>query len=254
MTTKLSLGFLKSPGAYFPRFLCSLHLQSFFLFIFVFNLFLIGEWLLYNVFISTIQQCESAISKHMPPHSYASLPPPPHPNPLGHHRAPSWAPCVVEQCPTSYLFYTWGCRLWGHTESDTTEVTEQPQQCVCVYIYIYIYIYTHTHTHTLAHRQMCICTHTGACVDVWLISSPHHDCHKHQAGLSPVCMFHQQNVWGHHAFKDHSNYWGGWNMDYFRYFLFVSSGPFQSKFNYVTLSVEICWECLSSFSLASLGC
>lgn len=41
-TTKLSLGYLKSPGAYFPGFLCSLHLQSFFLSIFIFNLFLIG--------------------------------------------------------------------------------------------------------------------------------------------------------------------------------------------------------------------
>ena len=33
----------------------------------------------------------------------------PHPTPLGHHRAPSWTPCVTEQLPTSYLFYTWWC-------------------------------------------------------------------------------------------------------------------------------------------------
>ena len=25
-----------------------------------------------------------------------------------------------------------GCRLWGRTESDTTEATQQQQQCVCV--------------------------------------------------------------------------------------------------------------------------
>ena len=27
-----------------------------------------------------------------------------HPTPLGHHRAPSWAPCVTQQLPTSCLF------------------------------------------------------------------------------------------------------------------------------------------------------
>ena len=30
---------------------------------------------------------------------------PPHPTPLGHHRALSWAPCAIQQVPTSYLFY-----------------------------------------------------------------------------------------------------------------------------------------------------
>ena len=34
------------------------------------------------------------------------LPPtPPHPTHLGRHRARSWAPCAVQQVPTSYLFY-----------------------------------------------------------------------------------------------------------------------------------------------------
>ena len=26
----------------------------------------------------------------------------------GHHRAPNWAPCAIQQVPTSYLFYSWG--------------------------------------------------------------------------------------------------------------------------------------------------
>ena len=42
------------------------------------------------------------------------LPPGPsslHPTPLGHHRAPGWAPCASHQLPTSYLFYTWQCDL-----------------------------------------------------------------------------------------------------------------------------------------------
>ena len=33
--------------------------------------------------------------------------PPPHLTHLGHHRATSWVPCVIQQFPTSYLFYTW---------------------------------------------------------------------------------------------------------------------------------------------------
>ena len=35
----------------------------------------------------------------------------PHPTPLGHHRAPGWAPCASHQLPTRYLFYTWQCDL-----------------------------------------------------------------------------------------------------------------------------------------------
>ena len=31
---------------------------------------------------------------------------PPHPTPLSHHRAPIWAPCAIQQLPTSYLFYS----------------------------------------------------------------------------------------------------------------------------------------------------
>ena len=31
----------------------------------------------------------------------------PHSTPLGHYRAPSWAPCAVQQLVTSYLFHTW---------------------------------------------------------------------------------------------------------------------------------------------------
>ena len=48
---------------------------------------------------------------------YIYPPPPPrvpfsalsHSIPLGHHRALSWVPCVIQQLPTSYLFYTWQC-------------------------------------------------------------------------------------------------------------------------------------------------
>ena len=45
------------------------------------------------VFVSARQQHESAVSVHVSLSSWASHPPP-HPTPPGHHRAPSWAPCV----------------------------------------------------------------------------------------------------------------------------------------------------------------
>ena len=51
--------------------------------------------------VSSVQQCESVVC----PLSWASLWPL-HPTPLGHHRAPSWAPYTTQQLPTSYLFYT----------------------------------------------------------------------------------------------------------------------------------------------------
>ena len=40
-----------------------------------------------------------------------SLPlgPPSHLTPLGCQRALDWAPCVTQQFPTSYLFFTWSC-------------------------------------------------------------------------------------------------------------------------------------------------
>ena len=46
------------------------------------------------------------VPTHSLPHPSYPLP---HLTPLGHHRAPSWAPCAIWQVPTSYLFYTWYC-------------------------------------------------------------------------------------------------------------------------------------------------
>ena len=77
----------------------------------------------------------------------------------GRYRALGTVPCAIEHVLISYLFYIqqcvyrrrqWhptpvllpgesqgrgslvGCRLWGRTESDTTEATQQQQQCVYV--------------------------------------------------------------------------------------------------------------------------
>ena len=50
--------------------------------------FLIGGYLLHNVvFVSAMQQWESAISVYISLPSGTSLPTPPYPTPLGHHRA-----------------------------------------------------------------------------------------------------------------------------------------------------------------------
>ena len=51
-------------------------------------------------------QDESAICIHISPPSRASLPPASsHPSRV--HSALNWAPCVIQQLPTSYLFYRW---------------------------------------------------------------------------------------------------------------------------------------------------
>ena len=50
------------------------------------------------------KQCESAISMRTPPPSWFT----PHPAPLGHLRAPSWAP-VYPGAPSHCLFYTQSC-------------------------------------------------------------------------------------------------------------------------------------------------
>ena len=55
--------------------------------------------------VSAVQWSESAIWVHITPPSWTSL----HPNPPGHHRTLSWAPCAVENLPTSYLFHTQQC-------------------------------------------------------------------------------------------------------------------------------------------------
>ena len=50
-----------------------------------------------------------------------------------------------------------GCCLWGRTESDTTEVTQQQQQQ-------HTHIHTHTHTHThnvLLNHLIASCTYLG---------------------------------------------------------------------------------------------
>ena len=64
------------------------------------------------MFVSAVQQSESAIRIHIAPPSWASLPPLPHSTPPGHHRALSWAPCVVRQLPLALYFMHGSVYLW----------------------------------------------------------------------------------------------------------------------------------------------
>ena len=61
------------------------------------------------LWVSAAQWRESARCTHVSPPSWASFLPTSPSHPLGHHRAPSWAPCAVQQLCTSYLLYTWYC-------------------------------------------------------------------------------------------------------------------------------------------------
>ena len=65
--------------------------------------------MLYNVeLVAAVQERESATCVHIFPPSQASLSPLlPNPTPLDHHRAPSAGLFVIQQVPTSYVFYTW---------------------------------------------------------------------------------------------------------------------------------------------------
>ena len=45
---------------------------------------------------------------------------PPQPTRLGCHRTPVWAPWIIEQIPTDYLFYIWSCIYFHATLSIPT--------------------------------------------------------------------------------------------------------------------------------------
>ena len=70
------------------------------------------------------------MTEQQSPPFWTSLPPHLHPIHLGHHRAPSWAPCAVQQLPTGYQFYTW---QWIYVNPNIpvhlTPATLSP--CVC---------------------------------------------------------------------------------------------------------------------------
>ena len=73
----------------------------------------------FTILCCAVQLRESAVSIHTSPSSWVSLPLP-HPIHLGHHRAPSWASCTIQQLPTSCLFYTWWCIYSSHSPSSST--------------------------------------------------------------------------------------------------------------------------------------
>ena len=94
----------------------------------------------FTVFVSIC--CPTAWMSHMYAYIYP-LPfePPcqPHATPLGHHRASRWAPCAVEQLPTSRLFYTRACiyvspSLLIHPTLSFPRCAHKSVLCVCISI------------------------------------------------------------------------------------------------------------------------
>ena len=94
---------------------------------FFLNLYLLQDNWLYNiVFVSAIYQHESATGVHISPPSWTSLPPPipSHPTPLGCHRAPGWASCVIQQIP---LFSVWRRIVY---DSSSTHASIPPPETI----------------------------------------------------------------------------------------------------------------------------
>ena len=63
-------------------------------------------------------------------YTYVPSLPPPHPSSLGPHRAPSRAPCAIQQLPTSCLFYTGRCI---HSNAIAQFIPPSPSSTVSTY-------------------------------------------------------------------------------------------------------------------------
>ena len=79
--------------------------------------------------VSAVQQRESTICIHIFPPSWTSLPPS---HPLGHPRAPSWAPCVIQPLPISYIYITI-CNVYM---SMLLSKFSTPSPSLCIYMSI----------------------------------------------------------------------------------------------------------------------
>ena len=107
---------------------------------FFFPFFFIGGKLLYNILlISTKHQDESATGIHMslpswilPPHLAT------HPTSLSYHRSLSWAPCIIQQIPTCYLFlhmvmYLFPCCSLNLSHPFLPPVSTMSSLCLCLH-------------------------------------------------------------------------------------------------------------------------
>ena len=106
--------------------------------------------------VSAVHQSESAICIHISPASRAS-PSPFHP--VGHHRAPSWAPCAVQQPPSSHLPYTWQCIC----VSATLPVRPTLPFSACVHTFV-LYIYISVAQWNISHKRKEV----GSFVMIWM--------------------------------------------------------------------------------------
>ena len=61
--------------------------------------------------------CQAPLSMGFSRQEYWSGLPFPSPTSLCCHKSLGWAPCIIQQLPTSYLFYTWSCIYFSVTLS-----------------------------------------------------------------------------------------------------------------------------------------
>ena len=59
------------------------------------------------------------------------------PAPLGHHIAPGLSPCVIEQYPTSYLFYAWQRMCQGCFPSSFHSLLQLCAQVHSLHLWLY---------------------------------------------------------------------------------------------------------------------
>ena len=97
---------------------------------------LIWGLMLYNYLLVSAIQCKSAITINTP--SHFSLPPNPKSTLLGSYRVPGWASCVIQQLPTSYLFYTlvYICQCYSLNRPTLSKSHYVPKSILCICISI----------------------------------------------------------------------------------------------------------------------
>ena len=75
-----------------------------------------------------------------------------HPTPLCHHRALSWAPCVTEQLPASYLFYTWVSMLLSQFHPPSLPPPCPHVSSLCLHLSLFLSWNTFIHTVSLSFK------------------------------------------------------------------------------------------------------
>ena len=113
----------------------------------VFNLDFFLKWgtVAFQCYVSSaVQWNKSAICVHI---SFPSHPTFWHHTPLGHRKAPHWAPCGVQQAPTHYLFYISSVQFSSVTQSCPTLFDPMNHSIPGLPVHHHLPEFTQTHVH-----------------------------------------------------------------------------------------------------------